>query len=352
MQHPSQSTPLRFIVVAEHNQQRLAFSDTIRSWGFELIDCIDASQLSEKHLRADADIWLVDSEKDFEIIQQLENRLDQAAIVTEGEISHTQAHVPKHAHNVNRHQVVLVGFVAAPYINESQPYSKWQRQLKRKIAQRLEKPELIERLNQASTEYRPWKYVVVLGASMGGPLAVKEFLDELPSDLPIAILLAQHFNQNMIHSLPRVLNRHNQWRCDVVTNTQQLMAGRCLIMPIDNSVICDSNGRVIIQKQAWQSMYQPSISQLMLNCSEAFGNAVIHIIMSGMGDDGSDVAERVKKNGSTLWVQIPETCTCPSQPQSMIDTGLADYIATPKEFAQALATLCKTRRLPSGYAII
>lgn len=336
---------LRFIVVAEHNQQRLAFSDTIRSWGYELIDCVSAQQLTDKHFKANADVWLVDSEQDSNIIQTLEAQWRAKVNIENANIALL---------NLEKKptRIVLVGFVAAPYINESQLYGKWQRQLKRKIAQHLQRPEMIDKASQTLAQYRPWKYVVVLGASMGGPLAVKEFLDELPSDLPIAVLLAQHFNQNMLNSLPRVLNRHNAWRCEVITNTQRLMAGRCLIVPIDKAVICDSNGRVIIQKQGWQGFYQPSISQVLRNCSEAFGNMVINIIFSGMGDDGADVAQTIKKNGSTIWVQTPDTCACPSQPQSMLNTGLADYIAPPKELAQALIQLCKTRRLPSGYAII
>lgn len=342
------SPPLRFIVVAELNQQRLAFSDTIRTWGYELVDCVSGNQLTDKHFQANVDIWLVDSEQDFEIIQALEPKL--VHIDDNNDITLIKPNPSLNEQTARR--IVLVGFNAAPYLNESQPYGKWQRQLKRKIAERLNRPELIEKFDQSKSEYRPWKYVVVLGASMGGPLAVKEFLDELPSDLPIAIILAQHFNHGMLNSLPRVLNRHNQWRCDVVTSTQRLMAGSCLIVPIEKSVICDSNGRVIIQPQAWQGIYQPSISQLLVNCSEVFGNTVINIIFSGMGNDGSSAATTVKKNNSTLWVQTPETCACPSQPQSIIDTGLADYIATPKALAQALITLCKTRRLPSGYAIV
>lgn len=385
------SQPLRFIVVSEQNQQRLAFSDTIRSWGFDLVDCVSAAQLTDKHFKQKVDVWLVDSENDYEIIQSIEAKgvevqstktkdvekqnLEKQGFdkqtVTTATTQAEQTHEPSEPASMEAEplatddnevnikfkdetpkRVTLVGFAPAPYLNESQLYAKWQRQLKRKLAQMLMRPDLLDKIDEEKSVLRPWKYVVVLGASMGGPLAVKEFLDSLPEDLPIAILLAQHFNHNMLNSLPRVLNRHNKWRCEVVNSSQQLLAGRCLILPIDNSVVCDSNGRVILQKQAWQSMYQPSISHLLVNCSEAFGNHVINIIFSGMGNDGSSAATTVKRNGSTLWVQTPDSSTCPSQPQSIIDTGLADFIATPKELAEALITLCKTRRLPNGHAVV
>ena len=68
-----------------------------------------------------------------------------------------------------------------------------------------------------------------------------------------------------------------------------------LILPIDHSVVCDSNGRVILQRKPWQGSYKPPISEVMRNCSEAFGNNLITIVFSGMGNDGSDVAATVKK---------------------------------------------------------
>lgn len=311
------SPPLRFFIVAEENQQRLAFSDTIRSWGFEIVACLAASQLTEKHFQQKADVWLVDTQDDYAVIQNVEKQL-----------------------NVNLTKIVLLGFVTAPYLNESLLYAKWQRQLKRKIAIMLERSDLLEHYEAAKREIKPWKYVVLLAASMGGPLAIKEFLDNLPEDLPVSLLLAQHFNQNMLNTLPRILNRHNEWRCDIVTNTQQLLTGRCLILPIDHSVVCDSNGRVILQRKPWQGSYTPPISEVMRNCSEAFGNNLITIVFSGMGNDGSDVAATVKKNGSIIWAQSPDSSTCASQPQSMIESNQVTFVGTPKQLAQQLIALC------------
>lgn len=329
MNHTSQ---LRFMVVAESQQQRMAFSDTILSWGMDLLDCVSVQQLSQKHFTAVADIWLVDTQQDYEVIQRLEEVLK--------------------ADNVVKPKTVLVGFMPAPYINAGQPYEKWQRQLKRKIAYQLGRPDLLKNDLIKSDEIVTWKYVVMLGASMGGPMAVKEFLDNLPHDLPIALILAQHFNPDTISTLPRILTRQNNWRCDVIHNTQQLLAGRCLIVPVEHAVVCDSNGRVIVQKEGWQGVYQPSINQLLTTCSNVFGNHMLSIIFSGMGNDGSEVAPLVKRNGSLIWVQDPSTTECPSQPQSMINTGLVDYIASPKQLAEAVVSLCKKRCLPDGKPIL
>lgn len=328
----SHTKQLRFMVVAESQQQRMAFSDTILSWGMDLLDCVSVNQLTQKHFVSLADVWLVDAQQDFEVIQRLEETLKDE--------------------NLNKPKTVLVGFMKAPYINAGQPYEKWQRQLKRKLAHQLQRQDLLKQNYVKSENPLTWKYVIMLGASMGGPMAVKEFLDNLPNDLPVALILAQHFNSDTLSSLPRILTRQNNWRCDVIHHTQQLLAGRCLIVPVENAVVCDSKGRVIVQKESWQDVYQPSISQLLTTCSNVFGNHLLTIIFSGMGDDGARVAPLVKKNGSLIWVQDPVTSECPSQPQSMIKTGLVDYIASPKALAEAVISLCKKRCLPDGKPIL
>lgn len=319
---PLTKPQLRIMVVAESPQQRMAFSDTIRSWGLDLVDCLAVEQLTDRHFKQPIDVWLVDSQTDYDIIDSIDKKIPAQSA-----------------------RVVLLGFSNAPFLNESQLYAKWQRKLKRKLAQSLNLPDMIKKSDEQESAVRPWQYVVMLGASMGGPLAIKEFLDHLPADLPIALVLAQHFNANMMNTLPRIISRHNHWRCEVMTLTQQLQSGRCLIVPIEQSVVCDSNGRVILQKSIWQGDYRPSISQLFKNGSEAFGNRLITIMFSGMGNDGSDVTEIMQRNESIIWAQSPQSSTCPSQPQSIIDTGKVSFIGDPKQLAEHLMAYIKRHRL-------
>ena len=296
---------IKVIVVSETPQQRTAFSDTVSSCGFTLVDCISPQQVTRKHHDAKADIWLIDSDYD----QQMSSAIDASEPDT-----------------------VLIGFSQAPFLNETQRYHKWQRKLKRKLAQMLQMPELAADKKYQHTD-RSWKYVVFLGASMGGPSAIKTFLDNLSTDLPICILLAHHFNSKMIHTLPRILNRHNNWHCQVISNTQMLQPGQCLIAPIDQKIVCDSNGRIILSKTGWEGEYKPAIGEILKNTSEVFGQDLISIIFSGMGTDGSQYLEQIQANNSQLWAQDPEDSACASQPRAIIDSGYCHFIGTSEQLA-------------------
>ena len=308
---------IKVLVVAEDHQQRMAFSDTVRSCGLQLVDCVTRVQLQDKlnGYTASIDIWLIDGDYD-----------DYMAAAT----------------TASKPAAVLVGFSQAPYLNEAQQYAKWQRKLKRKLAQMLALPLLLD-----SPTYKnksdDWRYVVFLGASMGGPSAVKEFLDHLSPALPVSILLAHHFNQTMIGTLPRILNRHNEWRCQLITSSQRLRGGQCLIVPIDKQIVCDSTGRIILIEQAWKGDYKPAIGQILKNTSDVYGSELINIIFSGMGNDGTQYLDLIQDNDSQLWAQDPKSSACPSQPQAIIDSGYCQFVGSPQVLAEKLTNYIAER---------
>lgn len=301
---------IKVLVVAEDHQQRMAFSDTVRSCGFHLVDCVTPSQLKDKFdgYESAIDIWLIDSDYDEHLATM------------------TAASNPV---------AMLVGFSQAPYLNEAQQYAKWQRKFKRKLAQLLDLPNLIDN-SVYKDDISDSRYVVFLGASMGGPSAVKAFLDHLSPTLPISILLAHHFNQTMISTLPRILNRHNDWHCQMITSSQRMRTGQCLIVPIDQQIVCDSTGRIILLDQAWVGDYKPAIGQILKNTSDVYGSELINIIFSGMGNDGTQYLDLIQDNDSQLWAQDPSLSTCPSQPQAIIDSGYCTFIGSPQALAEKL----------------
>ncbi|MGP5550804.1 chemotaxis protein CheB [Psychrobacter namhaensis] len=315
---------IKVMVVAEDYHQRMAFSDTVRSCGFTLVGCVSRLQLQKKSELTDMaiDIWLIDSDYD-----------DNVLTVT----------------TASKPAAVLVGFSQAPYLNEAQQYAKWQRKLKRKLAHIFALPLLVDTPVQRNESPEiDWRYVVFLGASMGGPNAIKEFLDNVSPTLPICILLAHHFNRTMIDTLPRILNRHNNWRCQVITSSQRLRAGQCLIAPIDKQIVCDSTGRVILLDQAWSGEYKPAIGQILKNTSDVYGSELINIIFSGMGNDGSQYLDLIQHNNSQLWAQDPSLSACSSQPQAIIDSGYCGFVGSPADLAKKLTDYIGERAVTSS----
>lgn len=301
---------MQFVIVTDSQKQRLALAEVVDRLGFFVVATFQAAELASANLPKKC-VWLVDTDDYTEALQ--------TAIADS---------LPDY---------VVMGFNAAPYKATGDIYERWQRIVMRRLAELLHLS--VPTKTTTPCQSKPWCYVVFLGASMGGPDALKLFLDRLQPELPLAILLAHHYDAQMLDGLPAILTRHNSWRCKVINTTQRLQAGVCLIAPIHQQIVCDSTGRVMLINKPWDGDYRPNIGQLLKNASDVFGSQMFGIIFSGMGDDGSQHARELPMNNSRLWAQDPSTCQSPSQPNAFIATGVCQFVASPTALADRINEL-------------
>jgi chemosensory pili system protein ChpB (putative protein-glutamate methylesterase) len=252
---------------------------------------------------------------------------------------------------------VLFGLGKAPAKNDEH-YISWERRLFDKLEEHLGSVEILE--SEASilaldtddttpnsplaevaksdelVKVRPIaKEIWVLAASLGGPAAVKEFLDEMPEDFPVGFLYAQHVDEHFSYVLTNVLGRHSQLELKPMKQGDLLREGEVNVVPVTNEVIFKENGISITQKP-WEGPYGPSIDHLLANVLRCYTSRCHVIVFSGMGNDGALVAPRMKRQGCCVWTQTPESCANGSMPQSIIDLECSEFTATPKALAHAL----------------
>jgi len=177
--------------------------------------------------------------------------------------------------------------------------------------------------------------VWVLAASLGGPAAVKAFIDLLPASINAGFLYAQHVDAHFSNVLTKVLGRHSNLELKPLQNNCQVHQGEVLVVPVDNEVKFDQTGAKVIDNP-WDGPYGPSIDHLLKNLVDHYGARCHVIVFSGMGNDGALLAPRMKQKGCSIWTQSPESCANGSMPQSIIDLECSEFTATPEELAQAL----------------
>ena len=194
--------------------------------------------------------------------------------------------------------------------------------------------ELPESLKKApSPDLGP---IWVLCASLGGPQAVKEFLDLLPGDIPATFLYAQHIDSGCLDALVHSIGRHTSISVVNGEHGLQLANGRVCVVPVDNEIRFSENHGILWKNNSWSGPYGPSHDHLLKNVSEHYGKLSNTIIFSGMGSDGSLGASLIKEEGGTVWAQTTENCVQPSMPDSADDAGTVDWRGTPAEMAEKL----------------
>ncbi|MDF2446685.1 MAG: protein-glutamate methylesterase [Moraxellaceae bacterium] len=323
-------------VVSDSNLQRIALAQAVKGHGYELCFNTSPDKLDEAALdSAELDVWVVDmQDEDDDFLDRL---LDHSAAP------------------------ILFGLEQAP-AQGTRNYPRWERRVFVKLKETVGEPVLDERLDvleqtepasaPVALELPPeitahhadgLELVVVLAASLGGPAAVKEFLDCMPKGLPVAFVLAQHIDVRMQSTLTRVLVRHNGMPCAIAGAGDRLRHGELLIAPVESEIDFDETGAVIVRGIEWDGPYSPSIDQMMANVTRRFGNRAGALIFSGMGGDGSISGRLMQEAGGFIWAQTAESCACASQPDSMRATGVVTFNGTPAELAAHLVEHVRSR---------
>ncbi|QBM18765.1 chemotaxis response regulator protein-glutamate methylesterase [Marinobacter sp. JH2] len=185
----------------------------------------------------------------------------------------------------------------------------------------------------------------ILGASLGGPAAVKAFLDQLPSGLPVGFVYAQHIDANFTDVLARVLGRHSHYQLKKAEPGYRIQNGDVVLMPVENEWSFDSEGRLLQLDKPWPGPYGPSIDQVLLNVADHFNKHCHAILFSGMGNDGALAAPMLKAYGSHIWAQESQSCGNSSMPDSVAKTGCTSFRGTPEQLAEELIKTIKNNSL-------
>ncbi len=194
----------------------------------------------------------------------------------------------------------------------------------------------------APAEFEVW----VLGASIGGPEAVRTFLSNLDPPPPVALVLAQHIGSEFVQLMAAQLNQVSKVPVRYAHVGDEVLPGRVLIVPVDRHFTIDAEGRVGLEPVREETPYSPCIDQVLDAVAERFRTRANAIIFSGMSRDGVAGAARLIGRGGEVWVQHPDTCVVSSMVDGTMAGGGVGLVASPTGLAEALAA----RRTPGEQA--
>ncbi len=181
------------------------------------------------------------------------------------------------------------------------------------------------------------KQIWILGASHGGPQAIKEFLSELPAGLPVGFVLVQHIGSGVVSALVEQLNRISKLNVDKPRSGRMLKNGELLVSPVDKRVSFDQYGHIILKPIVKKTTFNPSID-LVFQEAAKFGARAGGIVFSGMGNDGMLGVKTLREAGGTIWAQDADSCVISSMADCARKTGMVQFSASPAVLAQRLVT--------------
>lgn len=182
----------------------------------------------------------------------------------------------------------------------------------------------------------------VLGVSAGGMHALKTILSALPATFSLAIAIVQHTSAQSDGFLAEHLNRCSMIRVKEAEDKEILSRGTAYLAPAGYHLLIEPDKSFSLSVDDKVNFSRPSIDLLFESAAEAFGEALIGVVLTGANADGALGLKAVKRHGGLAVVQNPATAEASRMPKAAIDATSVDHIVDLERIALLL------RRLSNG----
>jgi two-component system chemotaxis response regulator CheB len=186
--------------------------------------------------------------------------------------------------------------------------------------------------------------LVAIGTSLGGLNAILSVLRPLPPRLPVPILVVQHRGPGSDSGLVDLLQRHTALSVVEADDKSELVAGTVFVAPPDYHLLVEQRGWLALSTDGPVRSARPSIDVLFETAADAYGPAVLAVLLTGASADGAAGLARVKARGGRAIVQDPATAECATMPAAGIAAASVDYILPLERIGDYLVSLVEGTR--------
>lgn len=182
--------------------------------------------------------------------------------------------------------------------------------------------------------------VVCVGGSAGGLDAYIRLLQNLPSNMGVAVVIVNHL-RTVATMLHKILPRYTKMPVILITEKLDIQPDHVYIIPEKRDLhVLDDEFRLkpISKPRGWPDV----ITVFLHSIAKHWDGKLIAVIVSGYDGDGAEALCAIKEVGGTTIAQKPDTAIQPDMPESAIESGYVDYILSPEKIAQKILQIAQT----------
>lgn len=184
---------------------------------------------------------------------------------------------------------------------------------------------------------------IVIGVSMGGVEALGILLGGLPGDFPLPLLIVHHIAPDSESTLAGMLNGRCAVSVKEADEEESITAGTAYLAPPNYHLLVDKSGTLALSVDEPVNFARPSVDVLFESAADAFGPALIGVILTGAGSDGAQGLKMIKERGGITIVQAPEDAEADSMPLSALAAVEVDHVLPLRDISGLLCGLAAVK---------
>jgi two-component system chemotaxis response regulator CheB len=339
--------PLRVLIVDDSGATRLAMSSAMnRLAGVELVGAVSGIQEAlQKISDLVPDVVTVDKNLDDEdggdLIEQIHAHYPTVVPILVSGMTPEQV-----APTLERFGDRPVDFLGKP--SRKMRFDEWvdgplaaAMDRARRAVRGLAKA-LTERRTRPANVIQYWPDLILVGASTGGPAAVRQFLAGLPPTCGAPVVIAQHMPPVFTRVFAEQLNRQLDWTVHEAAAGQVVRPGGVWIAPGDRHITLSREGKtwtVQLDDRPHLHGCRPAVDHLFTSVAERFSGAIAVVVLTGMGVDGRAGCQRLREQGGQnvrILAQNEASSAVYGMPAAVSEAGLADGTGVPEDLGMML----------------
>jgi len=194
---------------------------------------------------------------------------------------------------------------------------------------------------------RPVKPVKVIGiaSSTGGPSALQTVLTGLSADLSARVVIAQHMPKGFTRAFSMRLNEQCALFIKEAKEGDRVEPGTVLIAPAGYQMLFEHSGMDtvvhITERSPIKTLYKPSADVMFSSLADVYGGNCLGVILTGMGNDGTEGLKKMKLCSATVLAQDQGSCIVYGMPRAAVEAGVVDKVVPLLDMSQVIEDVVK-----------
>lgn len=178
---------------------------------------------------------------------------------------------------------------------------------------------------------------VAIGASTGGPAAIRDFFEEVPAEPPVSFLVVQHIASGFELGFADWLNKEFPFDVRLARDGDRPRPGAVRIAPGGSHLLLEPGGVLHLDTHTpARRGHRPSVDELFLSCAESCPGEVAGVLLTGMGSDGVEGLLALRKAGGLTMAQDEASSIIFGMPRVALEKGAAEVSLPPRALARTL----------------
>lgn len=170
--------------------------------------------------------------------------------------------------------------------------------------------------------------LIAIGASTGGPSALREILQTLPTDIGVSVAIIQHVVEQFSASFINWLNDYSSLPVRAALPGDRFRANEVLVCGRENHLVMTQGGSLDYTSHPAEQVYRPSVDVFFESLAINYKIQSLAVLLTGMGKDGAKGLKMLRDQRWHTIAQDQASCAVYGMPKAAKALDAATEILT------------------------